>query len=70
MDSVGLLRKRAEDLTGWIRENAPECGVEQKHLDADTPEQIYWHYGYLCAVRDAVELLNRSCGSVDTSSLN
>jgi len=65
-----LLTKRVTELTGWLKENAPECDIEQKHLDANTPERIYWHYGYLCALRDSVKLLSRKSCSEDISSRN
>jgi hypothetical protein len=44
----------AEGLRDWLKENAPECCEEQRHLDAGTPERVYWHYGYLCALRDVL----------------
>jgi hypothetical protein len=52
------------------KKNAPECQVEQKHLDAGTPERVYWHYGYLCALRDALDLLKRSSCSEDIATRN
>jgi len=60
------LRKRLEGLTDWIKENAPECNTEQKHLDAGSRERVYWHLGYACALRDALALI---C-SGDISSRN
>jgi hypothetical protein len=56
--TVKLLRRRlsiremADGLRDWLKENAPECCEEQRHLDAGTPERAYWHYGYLCALHD------------------
>ena len=31
--------------------------VDQRHLDMNTSERDYWHYGYLVALRDALDLL-------------
>ena len=45
------LDRRIAEQTEWLRENAPYI-AEQKHLDADTPERAYWHYGYVVAMRD------------------
>jgi hypothetical protein len=67
--NLALLAKRVKDLTRWLEKNAPECVIEQRQLDASTPEQVYWHYGYLCAVRDALSLYRKSY-SEDTSSRN
>lgn len=44
-------------LTRWLAEKAPNCEISQRHLDAGTTEQAYWHYGYVCAVRDILSLL-------------
>jgi hypothetical protein len=46
-------------LTQWLAENAPQCEMAQKHLDEGSVEQAYWHYGYLCALRDVVSAINR-----------
>ncbi len=51
-------RTRVEWLTKWMKENAPECSKEQKHLDHGTVERAYWHYGYLSALRDILRLLS------------
>jgi hypothetical protein len=47
-------------MTRWLAENAPYCEALQKHLDDGTAERAYWHYGYLCALKDIVALLNRT----------
>lgn len=51
------LQKRADDTAAWLAENAPYIPEDQKHLDAGTAEQAYWHYGYVVALRDALKLL-------------
>lgn len=68
------IEKRAADLADWLKENAPECASEQKHLDEGTEARAYWHYGYLTALRDVVRLMTSESrptqisGSADTSS--
>lgn len=54
------LEERLKDIEGWITDNAPYVIADQKHLDANSPEQAYWHYGYLVALRDVLRLLQRS----------
>lgn len=54
---VQKLQEREEDLANWLSENAPECSKEQAHLDENTRERVYWHYGYAVAVRDVLALL-------------
>lgn len=65
-----LLSERLNQIEQWLRQNAPESQREQKHLDAGTPEQVYWHYGYMVALRDALNLLNRNFYSAGTSNRN
>jgi hypothetical protein len=49
-------------LTRWLAENASDCESAQKHLDQGTAEQAYWHYGYLCALRDVIAAINTGSG--------
>jgi hypothetical protein len=51
------LDDRIEGLTGWLKKNGPECVEEQVHLDNGTSERLYWHYGYLVALRDVRDFL-------------
>lgn len=57
MEATALLEKRRDGITEWLKETAPECGREQKHLDEGTEARTYWHYGYLVAVKDVLALL-------------
>jgi len=50
------LRARADGLQDWLNQECPECFSEQRHLHEGTLERAYWHYGYLCAVRDILRL--------------
>jgi len=39
-------------------EVAPECIREQLHtVEGASPERVYWHYGYVMALRDVISLL-------------
>ena len=49
--------KRANGISDWLEENDREWFEEQKHLDRGTRERIYWHYGYLVALRDIYRYL-------------
>ena len=42
----------------WLAEHAPYCEASQKHLDQGTVEQAYWHYGYVCAIRDILAIVD------------
>lgn len=49
---LAAIERRAKDTADWLKENGRECFDEQKHLDQGSQERIYWHYGYLVALRD------------------
>jgi len=50
--SIDALEQRMEKLTAWLETQAPECFDEQAHLREGSAERVYWHYGYLVALRD------------------
>lgn len=56
--NISLLRRRRDDIREWLDIEAPFTEVDQKHLDADTPERAYWHHGYQAALADIINLLN------------
>lgn len=51
---------RAAKQREWLSDNSPFCFVEQKHLDENTPERAYWHYGSMSALSDATQLIRRA----------
>jgi hypothetical protein len=68
--NVQLLRQRRDGIRQWLSEEAPYAVADQRHLDANTPERAYWHYGYQSALTDIIELLmptGRRSDSADTS---
>jgi hypothetical protein len=52
-----LLNTRISRLDEWLKEHAPHVFDEQVHLDTDTEERSYWHYGYLIALRDVQKMI-------------
>jgi hypothetical protein len=46
------IERRIRETKKWLVDTAPECFNEQKHIVKGTSERIYWHYGYLMALRD------------------
>lgn len=53
---IKLLRRRRDDIREWLDLEAPFAEVDQKHLDADTPERAYWHHGYQAALADIIKM--------------
>lgn len=56
--NFSAVTKRRDDLLEWIKSQHPEVTKEQKHLNANTSERTYWHYGYLMALDDILRLLS------------
>lgn len=66
---IAVLIRRRDGIRDWLDEEAPYTVVDQKHLDAHTPERAYWHYGYQAALTDVIDMLTtagQKSGSVDT----
>jgi len=52
-----VISDRISSLTRWLEESPFHCESIQKHLEQGTAEQAYWHYGYLCALKDVVSAI-------------
>ncbi len=57
MSAVEAIRKQRDAIKRELEDVAPFTFTDHKHLDADTPERAYYHYGYICALSDALRLL-------------
>ena len=57
-DSAALLRQRRDSIREWLEDEAPYTDVDQRHLDAHTPERAYWHHGYQAALNDMMIMLS------------
>ena len=61
---VEKLQERETTLQAWLSENAPECEHLQTHLDDNTAERAYWHFGYMMALRDVLALLGGNASTL------
>jgi hypothetical protein len=74
IDSVtaATIRRRLKNIREWIDAEAPYLPGDQRHLDANTPERAYWHYGYQAALADVLNLVearvSRKSGNADRSN--
>ncbi|MBX9864311.1 MAG: hypothetical protein K2Y42_16350 [Hyphomicrobium sp.] len=64
-----MLRQRRDNIREWLDEEAPYTDVDQRHLDAHTPERAYWHHGYQAALSDMMAMLALEAGKNDTSDI-
>jgi hypothetical protein len=56
-ERLAILVQRRDTIREWLAVEAAHTH-QQKHLDAETPEQAYWHHGYQSALDDMIELLS------------
>ena len=54
------LTERRDGQIEWLKENAPYCFADQKHLHENTPERAYWHYGYMVALGDVIKQMEKN----------
>lgn len=54
------MQARSNGIERWLKENAPYISSTQKHLDENTAERAYWHYGYRCALLDVLRLMQKT----------
>lgn len=66
--TYALIEQRRDGIRKWLDETSPYITADQKHLDAATPEQAYWHYGYERALSDVLVLMT-SNGAHDNTDI-
>ena len=55
MSKTETIYERIGKLEAWLSEQPIDPTQEQTHLDEGTRERLYWHYGYLIGLRDAMK---------------
>ena len=68
-DNASLLRQRRDSIREWLDEEAPYTDVDQRHLDAHTPERAYWHHGYQAALNDVMTMLALEAGRTGNADI-
>ncbi len=53
------LDDRIAALTEWLDDNAPGSREELASLDAELRELVFWHHGYLAALRSVQSFIRR-----------
>ena len=55
-DLLDELQQRNRDIADWLENNGAHLLGEQKHLDHEASERLYWHHGYATALKDVLRL--------------
>jgi len=59
---ISAMQTRVKSIREWMAEDAPYARADQRHLDSNTPERAYWHFGYETALQDILKLAGQ-CSS-------
>jgi hypothetical protein len=60
-----VLDCRIAALTAWLEDHAPSSGEELASLDPEAREQVFWHHGYLVALRSVQGYMRRRRGTLN-----
>jgi hypothetical protein len=66
--NLSALERRANGIREWLEKNGRGCFEEQEHIHAETKGKIYWHYGYMCALVDALNFLRGDTDDVSSAA--
>lgn len=58
------ITKRITDLEDWLKDNGDGCKEKQSHL-VDGAERVYWHYGYMMALKDISRFLKQESAKLN-----
>jgi hypothetical protein len=56
---VERMKIRIAGIEEWLEEIDSHCQAEQRHTIEGTIEREYWHYGYMVAFMDLLDLIER-----------
>ena len=59
-EAIEKIRERIEDIEKWLLENGNGCKKQQGHLVEKSIERVYWHFGYMMALKDVNRLIERA----------
>lgn len=59
-----LVQVRIDKLEAWLGEQGVDVKREQAHTRGESRERLYWHYGYLIGLRDALKALTLKAPSL------
>lgn len=68
--TISTVSERIRRLSTWLEDEAPFAAFDQRHLDAHSPEQAYWHVGYTAALCDILTLLKRETENTPGTSID
>ena len=65
MSKKEKIYERIAKLDKWLAEQSVNVKKEQMHLTKDTRERLYWHYGYIIVLRDAMKAVSQELPCVE-----
>lgn len=55
LDILSAFSDRVTELEGFVGDDPKR---EQRHLEVGATERVYWHYGYMMALKDVLKRLD------------
>jgi hypothetical protein len=68
VSDLSPLIERTKGINKWLMDVGPSCFAEQRHLNAGSVERVYWHYGYMVALNDALRILTGEAPLIQASN--
>ena len=60
METVEVVLQHISALESWLHEKGVDVKFEHGHIEQFSHERLYWHFGYLVGLRDALNALVRN----------
>jgi hypothetical protein len=57
IQDLSSIARRIAELSEWLGEHGENCSAQQTHLEEGSQARIYWHYGYMVALKDVLRFL-------------
>ena len=58
------IKQRVDVLAEWMLTHG-SFAMQERHLNANSTERLYWHYGYLMALQDMLSMEQGGIEQVD-----
>jgi hypothetical protein len=64
MSAEALVRARIEELGKWLSAQGVNVADDRAHIDQGSRDRLYWHFGYLIGLQEALKVLTSRSATV------
>jgi hypothetical protein len=58
-EGLAILAERIAITESWLVDQGVDVPRDHQHMDPNSPQRLYWHYGYLMGMKYALETAKR-----------